>query len=1109
MIKITKTIEVSSTNFTHTWIIPECANLISSTVEGNIITAYFDYCDANCLLNYETVTLIVVDSDGCKTEQEIFVNNICEDFAFTNGGITEALDCDDCNLKLTAPTNEPNVTYVWNYDTSVLQGTIDGNTIEFEYVLGSNFKGGNFPVSLTAINQYGCELKDSYIFDICYYEGGSFTYTMSCILDNNFEKKLSTGSMIPFTEICGQPVNWATFQFNRDRIFNIPGFTIDIQSTGIVVELPEVTTSTTYKINGSIADCKGFRSPIQFCMIANPCPEEPIINSLTINYGCDSCDETTKAKVSNLGRTDKSNTCKGPTTIDLDSYIIGNPTWSTFSFIPNTNQTLISPTEMSTPYGSVSLNLDRDLFINYLNGIQATEFINYSVEINGVNTVGEIILRTGTCSDNPIAVNDSFCMLTEETSEFINFTLNDSGIFDKLVIVDYPSIQVTQRDLSLRFTSNSTSTNTLLKYKLVNTVTNQESNVAIIDINVNSSNFIFTDKSICLGEEIDLNTLINDTNPNWTFAGYTTDYSNIPGTLNSNQYNVGDVINFTVLNLTQPGVYTFINGDPTDPCIMDVAVNIEVVLNQGLTDIITDVCITDSPYDLNTLANVTDGNWTYISPTPINNFDGVLFNAEVIGDYQFRWNRDNIGLYNTLSCDSTLILNLGVKPEPTIIEPICLIYCSYGPDVTEDPDCRNKVVSPLLPTTGCVFDLYNEIQAPAGSTIQLLSAPYLPIRLTFNGVSKLYNQLDYLPQGIALWDNGKAPLGSYEFRVTYGDPCTKIVDIEANIYKAVCSLDVTTINVCFEGPTFNIFNVITNNSNCLQGSDVALTLISENLAGQGTSTYNITTGEFSPTVPGEWVFTFTAGLIGADPDCEACSVNEEIRIIVHPLPGPGIPNPGAVCNDGTCTVPVYPGMFNPNQSILGTFCYDGFATTTTGTPDVGGWGGVEPTLNPGDVSGPSYSFEGALQGFYFFSNKVTDENGCTSMSQTIVQVVQSLVAGTGSTVDSCELTPECFILRDLITGETAGGNWIQTEGTTTNAFNNCDPGIWIAADEATFNTAGQPVGTYKFKYVTTSSPAIYPLYDGCVACAGSEAEVIINITPAILAGNGSSQAVCA
>ncbi len=122
---------------------------------------------------------------------------------------------------------------------------------------------------------------------------------------------------------------------------------------------------------------------------------------------------------------------------------------------------------------------------------------------------------------------------------------------------------------------------------------------------------------------------------------------------------------------------------------------------------------------------------------------------------------------------------------------------------------------------------------------------------------------------------------------------------------------------------------------------------------------------------------------------------------------------------------------------------------------------------------------------------VTDNNtpacSATLTDDVTVVVNQPVTAGTiGAPVVLCTGTAiPTLQLRDLLTGESAGGVWTQTSAipSTGTAFN---------ANNGTFNTAGQPAGNYTFHYKIT---AIAPCPD-----AEATVQVIINQTPAADAG---------
>ena len=1106
MINITKVYELENLTgaFTHEWILPDCVTLISSVVLDNTITATFDFCDNECLLNFNQIGLKIIDADGCITTIDSVFEDVCAELKFTQGGITSLEDCDGCTIAYKAPTNEAGITYQWIVDSEIFTTTSINDRVELEYVDGAFITTTSTPLKVIATNKYGCSVEHTIDIAVCINEEVKYNFDIVCrprAINTSY-----TTSNISLGLPCSKAIDYSTVEFLQNQ----PGLVITTAEESFKISTYQISLGNNIIVVPMKAkDCAGYTTFFTLCLQPIQCTTTPTIIPYNHTFGCQDCIDRDlfRSVASNRGGGD--DVCLSNLSINLEDLVEGNVDWTSFTFIPSLGQTLVTNTNMLTPHGELNLTINREVLYTYSGGLVNVEFVNYSLLIDGVLTTGRLEFQGTQCGSTPVAVDNDVCMLSDGTSGYIDITANDSGAFTELIITQYPNVQTLVNGNTVNFIAGGFVGTTVLKYKLRNEA-GVESNQADVIITVADANLPTSNISICLNDVIDLNSLVTSEEllP-WSFIGYTTEVTDIPGTLNSPEFIVGDIIGNPNVVFNNAGIYTFQFGE-SGPCNAFTTVNIEVIASEQSVDLDTSICVTDAnTVNLNTLANVTGGTWTDLNQTNVLNPDGVTIIADVTpGAYSFRYNITNTGIYNETGCSNTFILTLDIQEEPVDVPTQCLVYCSYGPDPALDASCTtNPVIVNNTATTGCEYDLYTEMGLPAGSKIQLLTAPYTPIFLNINGSEMLFNAGSFLPEGIALWDNGKAPLGTYLFRAFYGDACPKEVDFEVNIYQASCVITDTTIVKCNTDPEFNIFNEINGGSNCLDNNFTSLVLISENLAGEGIPDYNLTTGDFNPTVPGQWVFTFTSTVTGTDGTCSACNTDATITITVTPLPGSGVPQPGAVCNDGACVVDVYPDMFTPNTSIIGTFCYDGFSTVAIATPGTGGWGGVEPTLTPGDISGPSYTFEGAAVGFYFFSNKVTVD-GCTSISQTVVQVVSAGTAGNDiGTQLVCELEPECLILRDLLVGEDAGGVW-SAGGDYTIAFNNCNPGLFILGDVATFNTDSMPVGTYTFTYSVSTPNNIYPIFDGCVSCGGAAETITIIITEAVSAGNGSSQMVC-
>jgi hypothetical protein len=1102
MIKITRKFKVSNIAlpFTINWNLPDCVKLLSSVITNDEVEATFEFCDEACLQNYNTISFTVIGNDGCEVAYDSIFDDVCQEYAFTQNGVRMVANCSECDLEFNAPTNQVS-TYEWIYDTDLFIASFELDRISLVYNPDAVVVEDSSTLKVIATNKFGCVLESSTEISLCPSEDKTYNFPISCTPKGDY----STGLIDPVASNCNRTINYSTVEIiSVNGLTNFSNYSAGYSEGAMLIRISDIVPIGIQKLKIKVLDC--LNQPIYFtlCLDPQPCLGIPSITPFNYKFGCIDCEDKTVFKNAFNSFEDQ---CISNLSIDLENLIDGDINWKTFKFIPLTAQRINTNTSLVTDFGDLELDSNRNINFNYLGGLRSFELIQYEVEVNGIPLRGELQFRGSECGETPLVVNDEVCLLSNNATGYIDVTANDFGDIAELIVTEYPAIQVLQNGLQLNFIAQGYTGTTILRYK-VRSSKGIESNIGQVTITVNDSNIISANASICLEDSINLDTLIEGNIANtWTFTGYTTEVTDIPGTNNSADYTIGDVLSLPIIEPTEAGIYTFTWGDPNSLCQASTSVNVEVIENDSVVDIDTKICITEGVVNLNELTNTTGGVWTDLNQTPVTGFDGVNFTLTDPGIYLFRNTNPSSGIYSDTACLNTFVLTLEVEAEPEEVATQCLNYCSFGPDPEIEPGCKTNLIPNLNPTTGCEYDLYEEMLLPSGSRIQLLSAPFVPIILNINNIDMLLTEGSFLPEGQALWKNGNAPLGTYIFRAFYGDACQKSVDFEVNIYKAVCQVTNPLIIKCTGDSVFNIISEAIGGSQCFDNTTSTLTLVSENIVGQGSSDYDLNTGDFNPVVPGEWVFNLSSQVIGTDGSCEACNEDATIRIIVNPLPGPGMPNYGTVCNDGTCIVDVYPDMFIPNQSILGTFIYDGYNIASNGVPGVGGWGGLEPTLNPGDISGPSYTFEGAAEGFYFFSNIVTDANGCTATSQTIVQVVAGGDAGTPTNYELCELNSECIILRDYLTGETAGGAW-SLGGVYPNAFSNCDPGVYISGDIATFNTEGVAPGVYTFTYTFSTPNAIYPIFDGCFACTGSSATITITITEAVPAGGGSSQMVC-
>src|SRR5690606_25976350 len=116
----------------------------------------------------------------------------------------------------------------------------------------------------------------------------------------------------------------------------------------------------------------------------------------------------------------------------------------------------------------------------------------------------------------------------------------------------------------------------------------------------------------------------------------------------------------------------------------------------------------------------------------------------------------------------------------------------------------------------------------------------------------------------------------------------------------------------------------------------------------------------------------------------------------------------------------------------------------------------------------------------------------TQLSQSAtVTIQQSVTAGIANEpVELCAGTSLPLQLINFLTGADPGGQWAETSAQPSlpGAFN---------AQTGTFETAGQPAGTYTFKYTLTAVPP----------CTGDEETVTVKLLELPLADAGEDQAI--
>lgn len=1169
MIKITRKYKIDGIddNFSINVVVPDCAVLLSKKYDSitEILTIELEYCDNTCLLNYNTIQILLTYNNGyCFFDKVFTITNDCDTFLFTDGGIKLIENCDTlCGVKIGAKVNQLHSTYTWSFDKLLFsrEANADSSVLVLKPTESSRMLNNvTTKIKVVVTSADGCVLEDSLDYSICnpiidnltidarctkkpgaglgtvaYISEYTVITTDACkdrVLD--FTKVLNLGEFIPLTD---DDISLHSYKFDVDATNKLR----------VSVKYKEIPFSTQLQIPLKIEICPN--EIITYLITVNLLPCSGPNYSLGFEHVFD-CDKCTNRFVQSKGLIPSGTTCPAPS-VDLNDYVFSDRPidWNTFTFIPiSPPQSLISNFELSTPYASVGFNpLTQRVIYNSLGGLTTIDLVLFSVEnIDGVLIEGELKFKKPSCLGDTLDINDStVCLKIGEFAD--NIVLGPTG--STIEVIQFPVYNIVSiRGNKAKITTNSTAGQTdVFKYRVVSDgATSDEVTLTIYSYSPEVINH-----SYCLNNigkfGINLNMFNTDTSTStlgWLFAGYSTNINVIPGlnlgtfSVNNGQvktYNINDLISFNndaYIEFAVSGIYSFKLQNTVNNCGSALYVNIEIVNPVGLPPLTRKViCKTTGEVSLFNLISTVPANgvWTNIGSNISGTFNSNTNTITPSGEltnipYTFAYSLTNSGLYNATACDSQLILEITVEDLPQEIFPACAVLCTLGPDPIIEPNCQRIEVEVDVPVVGCDLDLYSTYNLPSNARVKLISAPLNPVILHINGMNASYYAGDYLPS-IINWSYYKAPIGLYKFEIVYGNSCERITTLDVTLVKGGCSVEDKTIVRCSEDAELNLLEEMST-ATC-QASSIT------QIVGTNETSFNQNTGIFNLNAPGYWEFAVGSDVDSDDADCPICTQEVKLTLTVNPLPGPGEAVPGTIC-DETCEVNIYPLFFNPNLSNLGVFRYNGFSTvyrplrpicspiwSITDGPlenvnlllDNGQQG--QTVVTPGTVIPTTIILHDAASlGYYYFSNTVVDANGCECTSQTVVQVVEPLVAGTGSSTIICSNDPQTFDLMSILTGEDPGGMWtveftptIPGQNYTLALIQN-NPGFWTNADQATFNSENQPTGTYLFKYTHTNPPATFDYYTGCESCGIGQATIQVDIIDSSVAGTGSSPSTC-
>ncbi|MEO1410185.1 MAG: gliding motility-associated C-terminal domain-containing protein [Bacteroidota bacterium] len=201
----------------------------------------------------------------------------------------------------------------------------------------------------------------------------------------------------------------------------------------------------------------------------------------------------------------------------------------------------------------------------------------------------------------------------------------------------------------------------------------------------------------------------------------------------------------------------------------------------------------------------------------------------------------------------------------------------------------------------------------------------------------------------------------------------------------------------------------------------------------------------------------------------------DVNLTISPAPTVSIAAPVSICAGENIVLSAVLG--NGATTVSWSASGDGSLSGVFDNP-------VTYTPGPGDLAGGSVGF-----------TATTDDVGGTCPAGVdffTVNIQAAPNAGApGASPNLCALGSPALLLNDLLTGEDAGGSWIETSTipSTGGAF---------VANPGSFDPAGQAAGTYTFEYTVAGIPP----------CSASSSTVTINVIAAPFATVASNATTC-
>ena len=631
------------------------SNISGAVLNNEIITTDIIYLNS-FILDNAVVTLSIVDEIGCTSSLNISKINPCSNFILPQLQYTHPY-CIIANPS----GGSGNYEYIWTFDENLFE-EIDNN-IDTVLKLNPIVQNPEFVnVSLIINDQInGCQLTQTINKVLCI-PGLDLIINTGCDLDSNITSSNINFSLLglqnEFDACYGTQIDWTTL--NVEIPSGIP-VTITNKNNGYIDVIVTGDSPANYSgITYTVKDINGTESGIGNININ--VPDCTNIQNITIE--------------NNIYKLSSTELVGDTITIPLGGRISSENSidWNTFNVI------------YPATHGNVILNANRNIDYTIVSEppppeeTDSFEWELYDVDGNRSNTVIDDVNFNRI--DPPVAVNDEYCAICNESLGPIDITTNDTGEIDKNTI----NIVSTTENIGIIRDSNSdfifiTNENTGDSARVIYNVANYQGEY--------SNNAIVTINNICAGRSIntDITCLDKIFNLIDLFSGYTNYTRNwtettliTEGDATNQDYNtqggsivgVDGLVDFTTIN---PGIYRFtLEIEGTGICVgttdqQEVIITLQDVpglllnsINDNLDGTFTMV-LDHTSLDTNSLIYRIEGNSLLFNSTPIITVSQITFTG-----YFYQVGNNNLSITAQNVCGETITLNQTINNANGIVD---------------------------------------------------------------------------------------------------------------------------------------------------------------------------------------------------------------------------------------------------------------------------------------------------------------------------------------------------------------------------------------------------------------------------------------------------------